>query len=63
MMQDSMTADTERDCRAWPVSLMIFSPGSLTPFFVEFTINPRYSISWVGVSSALGWLMYITAVM
>ena len=57
---DRVRADTKCDCRALPASVLIFlifSPGSLSSNLVELTVNPRNSISWVGVSSDLEWLI------
>lgn len=56
--QESVRADTECDSRILPTSVLIFlifSPGNVSSILVELTLNPRNSISWVGVSSDLGW--------
>ena len=54
---DSVRADIECDWRTLPASFLIFwifSPGSFSSIFVEFSVNPRKLISLVGVSTDLG---------
>ena len=55
--RERVRAETECDCRIFPASaliFLIFSPESLSSSLVELTLNPRNSISCVGVSSDLG---------